>query len=427
MQNDDRRLDRRQFVSTSGAGIAALGVAGITGTAPAAPASAPGAHARVHVHGGGEDRIRVGIVGCGGRGTWAYGRLLAARKHVPVTVTALCDVWGPARDKLAARAAKDFGAAPATCARYADLLARQDVDAVVITTPDFAHSPILIDAVRAGKDAYCEKPMANVLAHANAALDAVRDSGRIVQIGTQRRSEGRFAEAARLLQQGLCGEVVAIETQWHDHNPRWQRSHDDVQPADLDWEQYQMGLEQRPFDARRYRCWHLYLDYTTGPVGLLGSHLIDVAHWFTGDPYPRSAVALGGTFTWSPREHADTLECALEYPKGWLLRYATRLGNSKSDAEVTVYGTRGTFDTTSWTAKPDGGGKDKLAQAVTIGKQPSVDHVQNWLECIRSRQQPNAPIEVGHAHAVATILAYEAWRTGRRQVWDGQARAMREA
>lgn len=402
-------VNRRQFIAGSSAVLA-------TGMAPA-----------VLRPQGANDRIRVGIIGCGGRGSWVLGNLERLKESANVTVSGLCDVWRPAREKMAARVEKNFGTKPAVFARYADLLARDDVDAVAITTADFAHSPILIAAANAGKDAYCEKPMARTLEHANGALRAVRGNKRVVQIGTQRRSDGRFAAAAEFIQSGGLGKIVQINTAWHDNKPRWNRGYKDVKREDVDWDAYLMYLPKRPFDARRYRCWHLYKDYTVGTPGLLGSHLIDAATWFVNDPYPSSAVAMGGTYLWKDREHADTIECVWEYPSGMLLRYSTRLGNSKRVAEVVVYGAKGTFDVASFKAVPDGGGKQRLAEPVNIEAGPSENHVGNWLDCIRSRKDPNAPIELGHAHSVATIMAYEAWISGRRQVWDAKRMEIREA
>jgi predicted dehydrogenase len=181
-----------------------------------------------------------------------------------------------------------------------------------------------------------------------------------------------------------------------------------------------MGLPPRPFDPRRFRCWHLYKDYTNGTPGLLGSHMIDIATWFMDDSLPTSCVAHGGVYVWKEREHADTLDCLYEYPKGFLLNYSTRLGNSYRIADVVFYGTRGTFDTSSWTAKSQGGGADKLTEDVKPVDEPSDGHMRNWLECVRSRQEPNAPIEAGYAHSVAAIMAFQAWETGRRQLYDAE-------
>ncbi|MFQ5503701.1 MAG: Gfo/Idh/MocA family protein [Planctomycetota bacterium] len=407
MPGANEKLNRRRFLRVSGTGLAA-------GLVP------PGLIGR-----GAGERIRVGIIGCGGRGGWVLGRLVKHRTEANVTVTALCDVWRPARERMATRVEKSFGTKPRLFARYQDLLALPDVDAVVITTPDFAHSPILTAVAEAGKDAYCEKPMATRIEDANQALLAVRKHRRVVQIGTQRRSDGRFIAASELLRSGLLGKVVEIDTAWHDNRPRWKRSFEDVKQDDLDWEAFLMGGPSRPFDPRRYRCWHLYRDYTVGTVGLLGSHLIDAATWLVGESYPTSATALGGTYLWKDREHADTMECLWEYPSGFLLRYGTRLGNSARGPELTIRGSRGSFDTSSFEARPEGGGKGRLEKGVKVAAKPGVDHVRNWLDCIRSREDPNAPIEAGHAHSVATIMAYQAWLSGRRQLWDAAERRLR--
>jgi predicted dehydrogenase len=222
----------------------------------------------------------------------------------------------------------------------------------------------------------------------------------------------------------------------------------------VDWEQYLMFLPKEPFSAARFRRWHLYKDFTTGTPALLGSHLIDVAIWFMNDPLPSSVVAHGGVYVWKDgREHADTMDCILEYPKGFILNYSTRLGNKHLTPEVIFYGTKGTFDTESWTARGEGGGTGAITQDVNIPKpsrgpstvsatrqvspamsqtnaasqaglaqnDPRVEgegHVKNWLECIRSRATPNAPIEVGYAHSVASIMCLKAWESGRRQKYD---------
>ena len=425
---------RREFMRTSGAAAA-----GLTMTS-ALPRTVLGAN----------DRLRVGLIGCGSRGNYLLGETLKAASALNVEVAALCDVWKVNLEKTAARLAPLQASKPRTFSRYADLLALDGLDGVIIATPDFAHTPILIDATRLKKDAFVEKPMATVLDHANTALRLVKENGTIVQVGTQRRSDRRHHDGARLIQSGILGKVSEVEAAWHDAAPRWARDYSDVKAEDVDWDQYLMFLSKEPFNAARFRRWHLYKDFTVGTPALLGSHLIDVAIWFMDDPLPRSAVAHGGVYVWKDgREHADTIDCVLEYPKGFILNYSTRLGNNRPVPEVIFYGTRGTFDTESWTARGEGGGADAISSAVTVPK-PAVQaasasssggsnggqavsaqldqrvegegHVRNWLECVRSRARPNAPIEVGYAHSVAGIICFKAWQTGRRHVYDAAKR-----
>jgi predicted dehydrogenase len=392
------------------------------------------------------------LIGCGGRGNYLLTETLRSAKALNVEIAALCDVWSVNLKQTADWLASRQETKPVTFARYQDLLSVKDLDAVIIATPDFAHTPILIEATKLKKDCFVEKPMATVLDHATTAMRLVKENQTIVQIGTQRRSDPRHQEGARLIQSGVLGKISEVETAWHDAAPRWARDYSNVRREDVDWEQYLMFLPREPFNPARFRRWHLYKDFTTGTPGLLGSHLIDVAIWFMNDPLPSSVVAHGGVYVWKDgREHADTLDCVLEYPKGFILNYSTRLGNKHAIPEVVFYGTKGTFDTQSWTARGEGGGDEALAQSVTVPKpnpaastasvtpaaspaspgavqnDPRVEgegHVRNWLECVRSRRTPNAPIEVGYAHSVASIMCFQAWETGRRHIYNPQLLAI---
>jgi len=212
-----------------------------------------------------------------------------------------------------------------------------------------------------------------------------------------------------------------VETAWHDASPRWLKNdYKNIQKTDLDWEQYQMKLAKREFDPMRFRCWHLWKDYTVGTPGLLGSHLIDVATWFMDDSLPLKAVANGGVYVWNDgREHADTLDCVIEYPKKFIVQYSTRLGNSCPVPEAIFYGLNGTFDTQSWTASNKGGRKDSpFKTPVKIEPKDDENHVQNWLKCLRTRQDPNAPIEAGYAHSVVSIMCFHSWEYGQRYAYD---------
>jgi predicted dehydrogenase len=376
---------------------------------------------------GANDRISIGVIGAGGRGQYLMGEINNAAKRQEVEMTVICDVWRLERERAAAKLKAWTGRAPRMFSRHGEVLALKDVDAVTIATPDFQHSKILADAARAGKDAYCEKPMASNMKDARDALHAVLDNKRVVQVGTQRRSEGMFVAGAELIQSGVLGTISEIVTGWNDCNPRWARPYHDVKEEDVDWEAYLMDLPKQPFDAQRFRRWHLYKDFTVGTPGLLGSHIIDIAHWYMDDHFAKSCVAHGGIYTWKDgREHADTIECLWDYPKGFLLRYQTRLGNNFPMPEATFFGIRGTFDTSSWKATGEGGGDGRLKEEIRIKPKQGVNHVENWLECIRTRKTPNADIRAGYAHSVASIMAFLAWDSGRRQIYDPEKEEIRE-
>lgn len=398
---------RREFVKAAAIGATSLAASSIL------PQSCLGAN----------DRIRVGVIGCGGRGKYLMEKVLDLRQQFNVQIAALCDVWKVNLDKAKARLTGTQNGEPKTSSRYAELLGLKDIDAVVIATPDFAHAPILVDALKAKKHVYVEKPMATQLSYARKALKLARKNETVVQVGTQYRSDERHKEAARLIQSGILGKISEVEAFYHDAAPRWARDFSDVRQEDVDWQQYLMYLPQEAFSAERFTRWHLFKKFTLGTPGLLGSHRIDVATWFMDDPLPVTAVALGGVYVWKDgREHADTIECALEYPKGFILNYSTRLGNSYAAADLIFYGTRGIFDTKTWSARAEGGGKDALTEPITVPPVPqkdsAADHMRNWLECVRSRQRPNAPIDAGYAHSVASIMCFRALETGKRQKYN---------
>ncbi len=375
---------------------------------------------------GANDRIRMGLIGCGGRGRNALNvDMHKACKDLNIEVAAICDVWRLNREAAAQEVKEYYGREPKQFSRFADLLELDDIDAVMIATPDFAHSPILAAAARAGKDAYCEKPMATNMRDARNAVDAIRENKRIVQIGTQRRSDGKHKGAAKLIQSGILGTITQVETAWNDKVARWNRPFDMVKEEDVDWEQYQMGLRRRPFDPRRFRCWHLYKDYTVGVSGLLGSHLMDVALWFMDDPLPLWGTGEGGIFIWKEREHCDTFEGNLVYPKGFLLRYSNRFGNIKSGPEVVFYGSRGVLDSATFTARPEGAG-DPIPEEVKAETLPGENHMANFINCVRSRQEPNAPVEAGYNHSVASIIMSESQFRGKRLYYDTEKRDISE-
>jgi predicted dehydrogenase len=416
----DVLLPRREFLA-AGVGFASAALASPRGRT-----------------GGANERIGLGLIGCGVRGSYILNEAIAVAPD-RIQLVALCDVWSEARAKLAATVADKLpGQKPRLVARHEDLLGTPGLDAVIVATPDFGHPAVLIDAVKAGKDVYVEKPLCARLQDAVTAHDVVKASDRIVQVGTQRRSSARFLQAAEYVRSGALGKICKIETAWNRNVASWARPYDTIKPADVDWDQYQMYLPKRPFDPMRYRRWQCFYDYTTGLVGLLGSHMIDVALWFMDDPFPVSAVALGRTLTWRDgREISDTAEYVFDFPKGWLLTFSSRLGSGpESDYEV-FYGQERTLDSRDWTSRPAANTRPADARDVVLPPPAQTDegvltagdarpHVANWIECLTSRKQPNAPIEVGYAHAVACCLGREAERTGRRMTYDAVNRRIVE-
>lgn len=366
------------------------------------------------------DRIQIGVIGAGARGA-ALMREVARARAANAAITAICDVYRPNRERAVEFAAKTWGVEPRQTVDYQELLGWSDVDAVLIAAPDFTHSVMLQHAVEAGKDAYCEKPMGVEFAEAKAAYLAVRARDRVVQIGTQRRSEGRMMAAARMIRSGILGTVTRVEIAVNFQEPRWRRDYTQIRPEDVAWPQFLMHRPPRPFDARRFREWQLFRDYTNGIAGLWMSHFIDLVHWFLDDPYPANAVANGGVYLWKDgRETSDVFHALLDYPKGFLVSFAMSLTNAARNRNLWV-GTRGVLDADAMKITGEGSRMpDRLVEEITIPEDPATSHMENFLECIRSRRTPRADIQAGFSHAVAVCMAAEAYEKGRKVRFDRQ-------
>jgi len=419
--------DRRTFLAGAGA---AIGASALGRTALS--------YSRIL---GANDRISLGHIGCGRRG---LGLQTIARglKGRNLEMTAVCDLWKVNREAAAARTESWYGRAPRSFQYMEDLLALKDVDAVLISTADFQHATHLKTVVEAGKDAYCEKPMANDLAEAKAARDAVLRSDRIVQVGTQHRSEPYQIAARELIKSGALGDVSKVEIVWNYHGPRWRGREEVTQlrEEDTDWRRWLLGKPYRPFDPRMYFEFRLYKDFSSGIADQWMSHGIDLVHYFLEDEFPRSVMASGGVFAWKDgRENPDTFQALLEYPKGFLVSYATSFGND-ADSFSRIMGKNATLvniggeGSPRWKwveekgtheSDPDVKRAEKYVTLPGDDRIPptsisddDLSHMTNWIECLRSRKETNATVRHGFAHSVACIMAARAYREGRKLYWN---------
>ena len=376
---------------------------------------------------GANNKVNIGLIGIGGRGS-VHVKDLIALKDLNITIAGVCDVWRVNREKAVAAVEAGFGAKPKTTTDYREMLNWKDIDAVVIATPDFTHPIILKAAVEAGKDAYVEKPFAVNLADAKAAYFAVKKSKQVVQAGSQRRSDPYLMAAAKQVRAGRLGQLTRIEFGVNFQEPRWKRSNETVNPADVDWKMFQMGRIGKGFDQRLFREWQLFAGETTNGIpGLWMSHFIDLVPWFTEDPYPAGAVSNGGVYLWKDgRKTTDVFYTLLDYPKGFLVSFEMSLTNSGGD-RCLWYGTLGTLDCEQRVSDGKGSSvmsgegsnmKDKIKDKVELTPETTDSHMQNFLECIRSRQTPRADVQAGFSHAVAGIMTAEALAKGRRMRFD---------
>lgn len=429
---EPEKITRRSFLNRS---TAALGAATVASTAIS--------YRRIL---GANDRIALGQIGIGNRGSELQRIIAPLKDQHNVEMTAVCDLWKVNRERAAARVEKVYGRAPRVLRHPEELLALKDVDAVVIATPEHSHSPILKLTAEAGKDAYVEKPMGNVLEEVKAARDAVIDRKLIVQVGTQHRSEIFPRLAHDLVQKGVLGPVSKVEVEWNYHGPRWRGRPQvkQIQEADTDWRAWLMTKPYQPFDPQLYFEFRLYKDFSSGIADQWMSHGIDLVHWFMDDPYPKSVLAHGGIFAWPDgRQNPDTFTALCEYPKGFLVSFSTSFGNDSPSftrymgKQATLFNIGGEGSPRYQLVEEKGNHEDNprideqrkseyLESPEFTGLPPMAmgdedpRHMTNWFECLRSRQQPHATVQNGFSHSVACIMAAHSYWQGKKLFWDAK-------
>ena len=382
---------RRKFLRTAVAGSAALAMSATS-------------YSRVV---GANERISIGVIGCGSRGVGAH--MAGVNEHAKsqnIEITAVCDPWRVRQEVASAQAKEWYGRAARKFTSYRDLLALEDVDAVMIASPDHRHTVHLKAAAEAGKDIYCEKPLAMRLDSLIEACDAVKKAKAVCQIGTQLRSLPSFTGCRELYKTGILGTVGRIE---------------------------QCRNGEKPFDPVLYSGWYGYREFSDGPVPGLGSHFIDLVHYITGAKFPTSCVCLGGTFTWKDEHNftcPDHVQALWVYPEGFMVSYSTNFGNGSGNS-FKIFGDQGVMDMVNWTEpmiSAEGGGKrmGQIRGNKRVDDVAHPDHFLDWLQCLRTRGTPNASIDAGYQHAVAVIMAMQSYDTGKRTVYDSEKREIRE-
>ncbi|HYE20672.1 MAG TPA: Gfo/Idh/MocA family oxidoreductase [Tepidisphaeraceae bacterium] len=385
---------------------------------------------------GANDRINLGLIGCGGRGVHAH--LPGIEKHAKaenVVFTAVSDPWKIAAQNAATAMKEKLGVEPRQYTSYREILALADVDAVMIASPDHVHTTHLKATAEAKKDCYVEKPIATEFEALKAAVDAVKKSGIVCQVGTQTRSMPSMAGARKVYQSGVLGTVARIEQSRNGTRPYWYGYiKPEVKEADVDWKEFQGDMPPEKFDPIKFSAWMGYRGYCDGPVPQLGVHYLDLVHYITGATFPTSCVCMGGTFTWKD-EHKfttpDHVESIWTYPEGFMVHYSSNFGNGGANS-FKFLGDQGTLDCSVW-ASPvltaDGGGTKNrgiIRGKTEVQPVPQPDHFLDFLQCLRSRKTPNAPIDAGYQHAVAAIMSVRAMDSGKRQVYDREKREIRE-
>jgi predicted dehydrogenase len=401
---------------------------------------------------GANDRVRVGVVGFSDRFKSALlPSFLKSNKELNFDIVGVSDIWNYRRALGVNHLKEKFGHDIKACRNNDELYAMKDLDAVIVSTADFQHALHTIEAVNAGCDVYCEKPFAETMADNRAALKAVKASKQIVQIGSQRRSGKNYVAAADFIKQGKFGDITMVELSWNVNQPgRWRRPDlvDMIKEQDTDWKRFLMNRPFEAWDPRKYLEYRLFWPYSSGMPGQWMSHQIDTVHWFTGLKHPRSVVANGGIYKWKDgRRNWDTTTAVFDYgpqddkEKGFQVVFTSRMHNGDERPAEIYYSNGGKLDLITNTVSPEGGltkrhaeamgMKENLLPTLKLAELVKVDaaadagaddlvsnHMRNWMECIRSRKETNAPVEAGYYHSIANIMTNASVRTGYKATFD---------
>ena len=402
---------------------------------------------------GANDRVQVGISGFSNR---AKGALIPAfnghSKAQNFEIVGVSDIWNRRRDEGSAFINSLTGNKIKQWRNNEEMYDKNDIDAVIISTADFQHALHTVQAANAKKDAYVEKPFAETMADARVGLKAVKESGIVFQIGSQRRSGANYHAAADYVKSGKFGDIVMVEMTWNVNQPgRWRlpKLVSEIKESDTDWKRYLMNRPFEAWDPRKYLEYRLFWPYSSGIPGQWMSHQIDTVHWFSGFDHPRSVAANGGIYLWKDgRKNYDTMTAVFDYGpaddanSGFQVSYSSRFTNSAGGTKEIYYSNGGELNLDSNKVSDNGGLSERHAKAmgmkpnklqgfnlsenapkvVTSANTGADDmtslHMLNWMECVRSRKTTNGPVEAGYNHSIANIMTTAALRTGLKATFD---------
>ncbi len=361
---------------------------------------------------GANDTLRIGVIGAGGR----MNDLLNAADRAgnyPYQIVAVSDVYGPRRDAVKERSKGQA----TTHADFREVL-EQQLDAVFIGSPDHWHVPMAVAALAAGKDVYLEKPVTHTVEEGAALINAVRSSKRILQCGMQQRSWSHFRDAVDLIQGGSIGRVPQVRTYW------WQNYQpgSNFKPVDtqaLDWKQWLGNAPAQPFAEEKFYRWRWFWNFGGGAMTDLCTHWIDVVHWAMKSDTPRQVHMLADKYVFEQWDCPDTVQAAFRYP-GFDVVYEGMMASSIDDGGLEFRGTEGTLklNRSGFSVHREGvSAKDNPVVKADSFRDGTITHMQNFFDCVKSRKEPNAPVETGIAAARAGQIANLAYQRGGQISW----------
>ncbi len=435
----DTSISRREFIERSVAGAAAATAA--WGTAIRRSSASP------------NETITMGIIGAGIRGLENMQSILNVKGRVAI----VCDLYDGHL-----RRAQEIQPNTPTTKDYRAVLDRKDVDAVMIATSDHWHAPIAIEAMKAGKDVYCEKPMTHTIPQALEMVKVSKDTGRLVQVGSQSLSMQSTHKGKEWVDSGQIGAIYNVQCEIYRPDPvgAWKYPvPPDASPQTIDWDRYLGSAPQRPFDAARFFQFRNWWDYGTGIAGDEYVHLLSRVHYLMNVQYPLSAVAYGGIYHWTgDRDVPDIHNTLYDYGKFQVVVLANLVSNFDGGEIVRFMGDKGTVVLTeesasllpydeewSYSYPLESWPKDLKDQFIaahkndptadigTYRKQPhrkpqtfkqtaegTEDHLRNLFQAIKSRQQPIENVDFGCGTAVACHMANTSYKEKKRMSWDAQ-------
>jgi predicted dehydrogenase len=354
---------------------------------------------------GANDKLRVGVIGAGQR---MKGLLDSADKAGAYEIVAVSDVYGPHRDAIRERS----NGLATMHLDYREVLDK-NIDAVIIASPDHWHVQMAVDALKAGKDVYLEKPVTHTIEEGVTLTRAVRSSKQILQCGMQQRSWIHFRDAVDLIQSGSLGRVAQVRTYWwQNYQKSWPKA--PVEQQLLDWKLWLGSAPDQPYSEEKFFHWRWFWNFGGGAMTDLFTHWIDVVHWAMKVDQPRHAQMLADKYIFEEWDCPDTIQAAFRYP-GFDVVYEGMMNSSIDDGGLEFRGTEATLkiDRSGFTLHREGAGRDQNPVLTERNfRDGTITHMENFFECIKTRKEPNAPVETGVAAARAGHIGNYAYLHG---------------
>jgi len=379
------------------------------------------------------DRIRIGMIGCGGISVADSNAFLA---HAESEIAVICDVDDSRLAATAGRLEKLRGKSPAAVKDFRRVIERKDIDVCLVCTPDHWHALPTVAAFEAGKDVYVEKPLATSIGEGRIMREAAKKHGRIAQMGTQWRSGEHYREAVEMVQSGKIGKVRQVRcTAYLDWITDCGNPPDGAVPRGVDYDMWLGPAPVRPFNKNRFHFnFRWFWDYAGGLMTDWGVHLINIALWAMGPDWPKSVVASGGKYVLTDNtETPDTQITVYDFPAYtliWEHQVQCGLGPDRREHGVAFTGTDATLilDSKGWEIIAEPKKRTSVVamrRAATVDEKVRANHVRNFLDCVRSRKAPVENLEVGHHVSAVSHLGNLALRSRSRIEWDAAAERVR--